>query len=373
LTAKKKRKVSKKSNAAIVQDTLHACFKSDVTYLMADVADASDNAVPTLITAFDYGLLGIGGVPMGHFFELAGDDKSGKTTMLLHMMAALQARGVVPLVMDAKGAVSSDVARAKRIGVDPSMCVIVPVVSSEEVTQKVRESLGKIYKEGAKIALFWDDLGLTPTEYELSPGKDQKTKKDKMKPGDKAKAIYTFCRTLAGDCYKLGAPVIVANNLTSVINTGWAPTGSPVETSSSGGGLRYTSRIRVVLKPGAQIKDKSGNVVGKLVRAQTIANAFFSPFRRVELALNFRNGFDSNLSTIHTALKSDYVKKKKGKYQIKGSSELYAVDDIPPRDLYALECRMWPWITGTYSDPADIKEVLDEDELAEEEFAEGFI
>jgi len=369
----KKSKTKKKSNVEIVQDTLHKCFGSDVTYLMADVADAADTAVPTLITAFDYGLLGIGGVPMGHFFEVAGDEKTGKTTLLLHMMASFQARGVIPLVIDPKGAVSSDVARAKRIGVDPDSCVIIPVVSSEEATRKVRESLGKIYKEGAKVALFWDDLGLTPTDYELSPGKDKKTKKDKAKPGDKAKTIWIFCRTLAGDCYKLGAPVIVANQLTAVINTGFVPIGSPVEVSSSGGGLRYTSRIRVVLKPGAQIKDKNGCVVGKFINAKTIANAFFSPFRKVKLALNFRDGFDSKLSTIQTALDSAYATKKSGKIQIKGQSELHKIDAVAPRALYALECRMWPWLTGEYSDPTDVDDVLDEDEFSEEEFIKGFI
>jgi recombination protein RecA len=370
--AKKKKK---QSDVDIVRETLHACFKSDVTHLMADVADASESAVPTLITAFDYGLLGIGGPPMGHFMELAGDDKSGKTTMLLHMAAAFQTRGIVPVVIDAKGAVSSDVARARRIGVDPEKLVIVPVNSSEEATQKAREGIKKIRKKGVKIVLFWDDIGITPTDYELSPNKDKSTKKDKSKPGDKAKATYNFCRTLAGTCYKLGTPIVVMNNLTSVINTGWVPVGTPVETSASGGGLRYTSRIRVVLKRGSsKVRDKNKREIGEIIKAETLANAFFSPFRKVWLYLDFRHGFNARLSTLYTALKTGYLTKKSGgKYQIKGSSRSCKMEDITPKEVYTLEKNMWPWIDGSYADPVDLEDVLDDEEAAEEDFVEGYV
>jgi len=362
-----------------VREILNTVYGADVCYLMSDVQSASDDAIPTGIVAFDQGLLGIGGFPRGHFLELSGEDKAGKTTLLLHMIAGCQNEGLVPLVIDSKGAVTSDTVRAARIGVDLEECIVVPVDSSEEALQKTREGLKKIRAKGHDVAFFWDDMGLTPTESELKPGKDQKTKQDVEKVGAKAKSMWRFCRTLAGDCHKAGAPMVVVNQLQAYIATGWLAKFAPKETTSSGGGLRYAARIRIMLRKGPQIKVGTRSV-GQIVYADTQANAFFPPFQRVRLYLNFRNGYDSDKSSIVTAEYLKLVTKSRGKYKLKGSkrgSKGVPLKDIDAKFIWELEERMWPWMGDDYEvadDDAEVEdEDLDEEESEEDEFAEGYV
>jgi len=364
------------SNTDKVREILNKSYGADVTYLMADVSDAADTAIDTGLTAFDYGLLGIGGIPRGHFFELSGEEKAGKTTMVLHMIAACQREGMVPLVIDSKGAVTTDVARAQRIGVDADKCVLVPVDSSDEVLQRTREALGKLQKEDIEVAFFWDDMGLTPSDAEMAPKKDKKTKKEIVKVGSKASSIWRFCRSLAGACYKVGAPMVVVNQLTAKITTDWTAQYAEKEQTAGGGGLKYTARIRAELRKGKKIK-KGGNKVAQVVYAQTIANAFFPPFKRVQLYLDFRSGYNSTLSTLLNAEKAGVVTKNRGLFKMKGAprgTKGAKPEDLDEETLWAIEARLWPWMEGDYeAEDEGSEEDLDEDEEAEEDFATAYI
>lgn len=370
-------RVAMGDNTDKVREILNKCYGADVTYLMADVSDAADTAIGTGITAFDFGLLGIGGIPRGHFFELSGEEKAGKTTMVLHMIAACQREGMVPLVIDPKGAVTTDVARAQRIGVNADDCILVPVDSSDEVLQRTREALGKLKKEDIEVAFFWDDMGLTPSDAELAPKRDQKTKKEIVKVGSKASSIWRFCRSLAGACYKMGAPMVVVNQLTAKITTDWTAQYAEKEQTAGGGGLKYTARIRTELRKGKRIK-RGDNKIAQVVFAQTIANAFFPPFKRVQLYLNFRDGYDSVLSTMLNAEKASVVSKSKGRYKMKGAprgTKGAKLEDLDEETLWAIEAKLWPWLDESYTgeEGKGDEEDLDEDEEAEEAFLEGYL
>ncbi len=364
------------SDADKVRGVLNKIYGADVVYLMSDVGDAGDDAIPTGIAAVDFGLFGIGGFPRGHFLELAGEEKAGKTTLIQHMMATAQDSDLVPLVIDPKGAVTSDVARCRRIGVDPDGVVIVPVDSSEDALQRTREGLKKLKKEGIGVAFFWDDMGLTPTESELAPTQDRATKRDNVKVGAKAQAVWRFCRTMAGECYRVGAPMVVVNQLTAVIATGWGAQYAPKETTAGGFGLKYAARIRVVLRSGKKIKKGKRNI-GQVVYAETVANAFHPPFQRTRLYLNFRNGYDSDLSSLITAEAEGVVRKTRGRYRIKGASR--GTKGLLPGDMndefiYDVECKLWPWMGENYTIGVDgDDEDIDEDEAEEDEFAEGWL
>jgi len=58
-----------------------------------------------------------GGLPEGRIIELFGPEASGKTTVMLHFVAAAQRRGYIVYFIDAEQ--SLDLSYAKRIGVDP--------------------------------------------------------------------------------------------------------------------------------------------------------------------------------------------------------------------------------------------------------------
>jgi len=331
---------------SLARKVLADVYKGDVAYLMSDVVNVRERAIGTGIIAFDYGLLGIGGLPRGHFIEISGPEKTGKTTLIIHAIAACQAAGLVPCVIDPKGAVTEDVARAVRIGVDPSQVLIVPIDSSEDALQRTRTALRELRKKDIGVAFFWDDLGLTPSETEITPRVDKKSGKDIVKVGAKAKSVWQFCRALAGACYREGAVMVVTNQLTAVITSGFAAKYAEKETTAGGGGLRYAARIRVDLRVVSKIK--AGKITrGQVVLARTTANAFFAPCRSVRLHLDFQNGYDSARSTILSGLACEVLGKnpKTKTYTIKGEKgSLTAMGAPDPAFLFALEKKMWPWI-----------------------------
>src|SRR6185295_1807134 len=60
--------------------------------------------------------LGIGGYPRGRIVEIYGPESSGKTTLTLNAIAAVQKQGGTAAFIDAENAL--DPAYAKRVGVD---------------------------------------------------------------------------------------------------------------------------------------------------------------------------------------------------------------------------------------------------------------
>src|SRR5947207_13010004 len=77
-----------------------------------EVADVS--SISTTSLSLD-AAIGIGGVPRGRVIEIFGPERSGKTTLALHIVAEAQKRGGVCAFIDAEHAL--DVGYAKKLGV----------------------------------------------------------------------------------------------------------------------------------------------------------------------------------------------------------------------------------------------------------------
>src|SRR5262249_8292188 len=71
--------------------------------------------IPTGALAVDLAL-GVGGIPRGRVVEIFGPESSGKTTLMLHVIANAQKGGGLAAFIDAEHAL--DPAYAKRLGVN---------------------------------------------------------------------------------------------------------------------------------------------------------------------------------------------------------------------------------------------------------------
>src|SRR5262245_10508186 len=71
--------------------------------------------IPTRALAVDLAL-GVGGLPRGRVVEIFGPESSGKTTLMLHVIANAQKNGGLAAFIDAEHAL--DPAYAKRLGVN---------------------------------------------------------------------------------------------------------------------------------------------------------------------------------------------------------------------------------------------------------------
>src|SRR6185295_2980751 len=71
--------------------------------------------IPTGALAVDLAL-GVGGIPRGRIVEIFGPESSGKTTLMLHVIANAQKNGGLAAFIDAEHAL--DPGYAKRLGVN---------------------------------------------------------------------------------------------------------------------------------------------------------------------------------------------------------------------------------------------------------------
>ena len=89
--------------------------KGSIMKLGDSAATMNVETVPTGCLSLDLAL-GVGGVPRGRIIEVYGPESSGKTTVALHMVAAVQKQGGIAGFIDAEHAL--DPVYAKNIGVD---------------------------------------------------------------------------------------------------------------------------------------------------------------------------------------------------------------------------------------------------------------
>src|SRR5437660_1591297 len=85
--------------------------------------------IPTGALAVDLAL-GVGGLPRGRVVEIFGPESSGKTTLMLHVIANAQKAGGLAAFIDAEHAL--DPAYAKRLGVNLEDLLVSQPDSGEE-------------------------------------------------------------------------------------------------------------------------------------------------------------------------------------------------------------------------------------------------
>src|SRR5476649_730158 len=85
--------------------------------------------IPTGALALDLAL-GVGGIPRGRVIEIYGPESSGKTTLMLHVIANAQKAGGLAAFIDAEHAL--DPAYAKKLGVNLDDLLVSQPGSGEE-------------------------------------------------------------------------------------------------------------------------------------------------------------------------------------------------------------------------------------------------
>ena len=210
-----------------------------------------------------------GGIPNNRTICLAGDSGTGKTFLLLNMVAQAQKMGYYIIYYDTEGAV--DVDNIKSFGVDPDQFDHQPVsdiakfrTSITTVVKQLMEAKEKGSKL-PKIMICLDSLGMLATTKEIDDAISGNTAADMTR----AKSIRSLFRIITSDLTGLGIPFIFTNH--TYASTGMFPTVN----LSGGGGLIYSASVILALSK-AQIKE--GTVqTGIIVTVKTLKNRFGKP------------------------------------------------------------------------------------------------
>jgi len=210
-----------------------------------------------------------GGIPNNRTICLAGDSGTGKTFLLLNMVAQAQKMGYYIIYYDTEGAV--DVDNIKSFGVDPDQFDHQPVsdiAKFRTLITTVVKQLMEAKEKGSKIPkimICLDSLGMLATTKEIDDAISGNTAADMTR----AKTIRSLFRIITSDLTGLGIPFLFTNH--TYASTGMFPTVN----LSGGGGLIYSASVILALSK-AQIKE--GTVqTGIIVTVKTLKNRFGKP------------------------------------------------------------------------------------------------
>ena len=249
--------------------------------------------IPTGALSLDIAL-GVGGMPRGRIIEVYGPESSGKTTLMLSVIANAQRAGGLAAFIDVEHAL--DPAYAKRIGVNLNDLLVSQPDSGEEALT-IAETL---IRSNAVDVLVVDSVAA------LVPRAELEGQMGDAVMGAQARLMSQAMRKLTAVIHKAKTCCLFTNQIREKIGVMF---GSP-ETTPGGRALKFYASIRIDMRRLTSIKDASGKVVGNHVRAKILKNKVAPPFMEAEFDIMYDVGIAKEGSVIDVGTDQGILERK---------------------------------------------------------------
>ena len=238
--------------------------------------------------------LGIGGVPKGRIIEIYGPESSGKTTVMLHVIANAQKAGGVCSFIDAEHALDPQYARKLGVNLDD---LLVSQPDSGEEALTICETLAR---SNSLDVIVVDSVAALVPKAELEGDMGMATM------GMQARLMSQALRKLAAILNKAKTTCIFTNQLREKVGVMF---GSP-ETTPGGKALKFYASVRIDIRRREAIKDSTGQVIGNHVKTKIVKNKVAPPFAEAEFDIMYNQGINREGSIIDAGLRFGVLGKK---------------------------------------------------------------
>jgi len=256
--------------------------------------------IPTGSVSLDMAL-GVGGIPRGRVIEIFGPEASGKTTLVLHVIAEAQKGGGVAAFIDAEHAL--DPAWAREIGVNLDDLLI----SQPDTGEQALEIVETLVRSGGLDVVAVDSVAA------LVPRAEIEGEMGDSMMGVQARLMSQALRKLTGAISKSKTAVIFTNQIRHKIGVMF---GNP-ETTPGGLALKFYSSVRLDIRKIGVIKFHD-EAIGSRHRVRVKKNKVAPPFKQAEFDIMGVGGISRSSDILDLGVEKEIVDKSGAFFKYKG-------------------------------------------------------